>query len=127
MFAERYGTCGSSGDPNAGWAGPPQNTSTPPTYGNLWSDSNSVWRPAFCINNASKSPSAAGYPACPMFQVRPNWVSGCDSVRPQAGHASGMNVGLGDGSVRFLTGGLSQATWERACDPRDGAPLAADW
>ncbi|MBA4065342.1 MAG: prepilin-type cleavage/methylation domain-containing protein [Isosphaera sp.] len=127
MIAERYGTCGSSGDPNAGWAGPPANTSTPPTYGNLWSDSNSVWRPVFCIANVSKSPSAAGYPACPMFQVQPNWVGGCDSTRPQAGHPSGMNVGLGDGSVRFLTGSLSQTTWEQACDPRDGAPLGGDW
>ena len=34
MFAERYGTCGSSGKPNDS-----------STWGNLWADSNLRWRP----------------------------------------------------------------------------------
>jgi hypothetical protein len=116
VFVERYGTCGSSGNANAS-----------STFGNLWSDSNSVWRPVFCINNSSKSPSAAGYPACPMFQIQPNWVNNCDSIRPQSPHSGGIMVGLGDGSVRFLSAGLSTTTWTRVCDPRDGNPLGNDW
>jgi hypothetical protein len=38
-----------------------------------------------------------------------------------------MNVGLGDGSVRFVSAGLSTTTWANACDPRDGNPLGPDW
>ena len=38
-----------------------------------------------------------------------------------------MNIGLGDGSVRFVSGGVSPTTWASACDPRDGVPLGNDW
>jgi prepilin-type N-terminal cleavage/methylation domain-containing protein len=116
VYTERYGTCGSSGVPDA-----------PGTYGNLWSDSNSVWRPVFCINNASKSPTAAGYAPCLSFQVQPDWINGCDSQRPQSPHAGGIFVGLGDGSVRFVTADISGTTWANACDPRDGTPLGSEW
>lgn len=108
-FTERYGTCGSSGNPDAG-----------STFGNLWSDSNSVWRPVFCINNSSKRPWSAGYAACPMFQVRPDWIKGCDSVKPQSPHANGIGICLGDGSARFLSGSVDPSVWASLCDPQDG-------
>ena len=38
-----------------------------------------------------------------------------------------MNVGLGDGSVKFVSGAVSPTTWAYACDPRDGQPLGSDW
>jgi hypothetical protein len=38
-----------------------------------------------------------------------------------------MNVGLGDGSVRFISGSMNQTTWERLCDPRDGVFAGDDW
>ncbi len=116
VFTERYGTCGNTGNANAS-----------STYGNLWSDSNSVWRPVFCIENASKSPTTAGYSACRKFQIQPSWVNNCDSIAPQSPHAGVILVGLGDGSVRTLSEGLSAATWSQACDPRDGMPLGSDW
>jgi prepilin-type N-terminal cleavage/methylation domain-containing protein len=116
VFTERYGTCGSSGDPNSHT-----------TYGNLWSDSNQTWRPVFCVNNYSQEPNEAGYTKCFKFQVQPNWITGCDSNRPQSPHPGGIMVGLGDGSVRFLSAGISTTTWERACDPQDGEPLGSDW
>jgi prepilin-type N-terminal cleavage/methylation domain-containing protein/prepilin-type processing-associated H-X9-DG protein len=114
MFAERLGTCGSGGSPNSG-----------STFGNLWSDSNSVWRPIFCVagNNVSKSP-AAGFPPCLMFQVRPQWYTNCDSRRAQGLHPGGMNVGLADGSVRLLHPTMDVLVWERACDPRDKNPFS---
>src|SRR5262249_14264234 len=116
FYTERYGTCGSSGVADSG-----------STLGNLWSDSNSTWRPVFCIANTSKTPGSAGYPACVKFQVMPNWIRSCDPTVAQSPHAAGINVCLGDGSVRFLSAGISSATWAAACDPRDGAPLGPDW
>jgi prepilin-type N-terminal cleavage/methylation domain-containing protein/prepilin-type processing-associated H-X9-DG protein len=115
MYTERYGTCGTSGNVDA---------ST--TFCNLWGDSDSYWRPVFCINNLAHNP-AAGYPACSLFQVRPNWITGCDSSKAQSPHTGGINVCLGDGSVRFVGGGISPETWANACDPRDGVPLGSDW
>ncbi len=110
MFTERYGTCGSSGIANAAT-----------TFGNLWSDSKSTWRPVFCINNSSQTPVVgAGYPACSMFQIAPNWLNTCDSTRAESPHTQGIHVCLGDGSVHLLTSSVAAQTWAQACDPRDG-------
>jgi hypothetical protein len=38
-----------------------------------------------------------------------------------------MQVGLGDGSVRTVTSGVSPRTWYRACDPADGQYMPPDW
>jgi hypothetical protein len=38
-----------------------------------------------------------------------------------------MNVGLGDGSVRFVRGTLDPTTWARLNDPRDGQTIPGDW
>jgi hypothetical protein len=116
FFTERYGTCGTSGNPDART-----------TYGNLWSDSNSVWRPAFCINVYSQIPREPGYEPCLKFQVTPDWVSGCESRRAQSPHMGGINVALGDGSVHFLAETIEEQVWQHACDPRDGNPLGAGW
>jgi prepilin-type N-terminal cleavage/methylation domain-containing protein/prepilin-type processing-associated H-X9-DG protein len=118
VFTERYGTCGTtpSGNPNAGT-----------TYCNLWSDSNWTWRPVFCVNNINQVPTAAGYAPCELFQVQPNWVTNCDSTRAQSPHSGGINVCMGDGSVRFVSASVSAATWAAACDPQDGVPLGPDW
>ena len=62
-----------------------------------------------------------------MFQAQAHAVCNCDTSRGQSGHTAGMNVGLGDGSVRFVTSGISATTWAYACDPRDGNPLPSDW
>jgi prepilin-type N-terminal cleavage/methylation domain-containing protein len=115
LFGERYGTCTSNGNANS--------TST---FGNLWSDSNSVWRPIFCINNSSKTASSAGSPACLMFQVMPNWLTACDSTRLQGMHPAGVNICLGDGSVRLFIRNMDPNVWARACDPRDGAVNSLD-
>jgi prepilin-type N-terminal cleavage/methylation domain-containing protein len=42
-------------------------------------------------------------------------------------HVGGVNVGLGDGSTRFLSQGVSGATWFYACVPNDGFVLGPDW
>ncbi len=116
VFTERYGTCGSTGVLNS-----------TDTFGSLWSDSNNIWRPVFCINNNAQSPWYQGYAPCAPFQVQPDWLWGCDSSRAQSPHEGGIHVCLGDGSVRFIAQGISDTTWAYACDPRDGNPLPPDW
>jgi prepilin-type N-terminal cleavage/methylation domain-containing protein/prepilin-type processing-associated H-X9-DG protein len=61
-----------------------------------------------------------------MFQADP-LPAQCDNWRAQAGHIGGMNVCLADGSVRFVNGAVSQATWTNALLPSDGNPLSPDW
>lgn len=51
-------------------------------------------------------------------------VCQCRAVSP---HIGGCNVGVGDGSVRFLAQGISGYTWFYACNPRDGLVLGSDW
>lgn len=116
MHTERYGTCGTGGSANSG-----------ATYGNLWSDSNSVWRPIFCIANSSKAASATGYPACGLFQIQPNWMTACVNYLAQSPHGSGISVCMADGSVRFINRNVSATSWATACDPRDGINPANDW
>ena len=113
-FAEMFGTCGTGGSPNSS-----------STYGTLWADSNSVWRPGFCLSGFKGS--YPNYSPCLMFQVQPKPYNTCDINRANSPHTAGINVGLGDGSVRFVSAGLSPATWAQACDPRDGAVLNSDW
>ena len=116
VLAERYGTCGSGGSLEHAM-----------TAGNLWSDSNSRWRPVFCVNDFEQTPGQPGYLPCAMFQVAPNWLSGCDSSRAQTAHPGVMSVTMGDGSVRSASDSLDEQTWAAICDPRDGQPTGNGW
>jgi prepilin-type N-terminal cleavage/methylation domain-containing protein len=51
----------------------------------------------------------------------------CNRRFASSPHTAGMNVALGDGSVRFLGSGLSGATWWAACTPAGGEVLRSDW
>jgi prepilin-type N-terminal cleavage/methylation domain-containing protein len=51
-------------------------------------------------------------------------ICGCRAVSP---HTAGINVGMGDGSVRFLAQGISGTTWMSACTPQGGEVLGPDW
>jgi prepilin-type N-terminal cleavage/methylation domain-containing protein len=115
FFMEMYATCRLS-----------------PTEGTVatssWFQSNSWLRPIVCTNAAYKEPwEINSYSQCLKFQVQPIWNNGCDSARGQSGHTSGMNVCLGDGSVRFAGAGISAATWAIVCHPTDGLNAGSDW
>ncbi|HEY1860588.1 MAG TPA: DUF1559 domain-containing protein [Gemmataceae bacterium] len=66
-----------------------------------------------------------------LFQVRPpqflNNPGPCDKRLASSPHSAGMNVGLGDGSVRFLGQGISATTWAAALTPAGGEVLGNDW
>jgi type II secretory pathway pseudopilin PulG len=65
-----------------------------------------------------------GYTAPPMINPTPLAAT---IDRAHGAHAGVCLVGLGDGSVRGVTGNLSQATWTAACNPNDGLVLGNDW
>jgi prepilin-type N-terminal cleavage/methylation domain-containing protein len=114
FIAERYAGCGSSGDP-----------ASPTTWGVLWADSTTVWRPHFCMNGPQ--PPTTPYEPCLPFQIAPDWINGCDPTRAQSPHSTGMNVGVGDGSVRFIGASVNTSIWQGLCDPRDGNSVTGDW
>jgi prepilin-type N-terminal cleavage/methylation domain-containing protein len=114
FFGEVFVTCGNSGSLSTAVA-------------SLWADATTPWRPVICHNTPDKSIAFGGYYPCNMFQVQPHYYRSCDPSRPQSAHTSGMNVSLGDGSVRFLSADISPTTWAQACDPQDGTTLGSDW
>lgn len=106
FFTERYGTCSRfPGDP---------------AYVNLWADPWIYFRPSFCINNVTKRADTAGYLPCWKFQAAPAYDYGCDTRVAQSPHTGGIQIGLGDGSVQFLSESIEDLVWQRLCDPRDG-------
>jgi prepilin-type N-terminal cleavage/methylation domain-containing protein len=107
FFAERYGTCGETGVQDESLA-------------NLWSDSNGEFRPLFCINRRNQTPRHVGDPEpCLMFQVQPDPISACQTLRAQSPHQA-MIVGLGDGSAQAFGGDMDEAVWARMCHANDG-------
>ncbi len=93
--------------------------------GTLWGHGewNPGWEPR--INTwANRGPTS-------LFQVQPSpnpsSTSSCDYYRAASPHSGGINAMLCDGSVRFLSRGLSANTWWAACTPNGGEVLPSDW
>ena len=60
------------------------------------------------------------------FQIVPA-AGKCDPVVLVSPHPGVMLVGLGDGSVRTISPGISTLTWTTACIPDSGLVLGSDW
>src|SRR5262249_39923797 len=83
----------------------------------------------------SGAPKAASYNGA-LFQTQPA-RGACDPTLASSPHAGGIYVAMGDGSVRFVSSDVSQATWQAALTPcpiagfSKGYPrsdvLGADW
>ncbi|QDU31023.1 Type II secretion system protein G precursor [Anatilimnocola aggregata] len=114
FLAEMYGTCGNTG-------------SVTIAHGSLWSDSNSTWRPAFNLGASKGGSAVTTFPPSPKFQITPHYYNNCFSETPQGIHPTIIMVACGDGSVRALSGSMSDLTWQRAVDPREGELLGNDW
>jgi prepilin-type N-terminal cleavage/methylation domain-containing protein len=98
LFAEKLRVCG--------------------TYGNLlfhggW---NLDFGPYFAANGG----------AAAKFQVQPTQTN-CNRFLATAFTASGIQVGMADGSIRAVNPSISAATWGQAVDPADGNVLGSDW
>ena len=72
-----------------------------------------------------------GMPTGPAFSFQPQPKGGspanCDGGLASSPHPSGIMVGLGDGSVRMVSNGVSPATWWAALTPMGNEVLGADW
>ena len=92
--------------------------------GTLWAHGswNPAWEPRF--NSSALFGSATGIDS--RFQVQPTDAQ-CNPVRAQSPHTGGMNAGLWDGSVRFISANISQQTWWWACTPNGGETLGNNW
>jgi prepilin-type N-terminal cleavage/methylation domain-containing protein len=120
LFTEKFTVCGQPGGSYGGanaWAEAPDEGTTP-------------------VFSVSRFPSAGSPPgAIPAtgpathFQVRPfPYASNrCQYWVPQTARAGGILVGLADGSVRNVGGGVRPATWWAACTPAGGETLGDDW
>jgi prepilin-type N-terminal cleavage/methylation domain-containing protein len=92
--------------------------------GNLWAypgiDWSWQWTPVIA-NTRTLGGNALGVP-----QFRPTQAQ-ADKTLAQSGHTGQVLVLLADGSVRGVTAGVSQLTWQYALTPDDGNPLGSDW
>jgi prepilin-type N-terminal cleavage/methylation domain-containing protein len=134
VFAEKYMLCGPRSNALATfyWGETCLNCGSPSSY-------NLAYQGA-C--NRLTQPPAGGSPAMfyqsttgngrPLKQVlvpqpKPPPTNGCNPCMLQAPNAAGLQVGLGDGSVRMVSTGVSQFTWSLAVTPNDGLTLGSDW
>ena len=107
VFGTRYGVCGEGGSRYA--SAPNTNTA------------------AFFGQNAAKGKAKAA-DMTGTFLLHPA-ANQCQPT-PLMGHAfwaSGIDLALGDGSVRVVTAQVSPQTWNAAMQPNDGMPLGDDW
>jgi prepilin-type N-terminal cleavage/methylation domain-containing protein len=70
-------------------------------------------------------PNAYFYPN--MTQTKCNQAAGGAIGQASSAHTSVVLAGMGDGSVRNLTSGLSPYTYNLALIPNDSMPLGSDW
>jgi prepilin-type N-terminal cleavage/methylation domain-containing protein/prepilin-type processing-associated H-X9-DG protein len=93
---------------------------------NFWPD----WGPI--INSSDLGGDPTG-PNIPTPQIKPPVNPAntnqalCDGGTASGPHTGGVNAGLGDGSVRFVSGGISSKTWWFALTPDGGETLGSDW
>jgi prepilin-type N-terminal cleavage/methylation domain-containing protein len=126
VFAEKFMTCGpKSASATFYWGetcltcGSPGNiTGTCNRLGNP----GSVGSPPMFYNSQGANFGFAGV----TFQLKPPPAS-CNPCMLQGPWPSGILVGLGDGSVRLVSSGITATTWTNAVGPQDGNTLGSDW
>lgn len=93
-------------------------------YYNIWAYGRTAWpewNPVFAYQITGPASK---------FQVNPlttGAIANCDPRLASAPRSSGILAGLGDGSVRFISAGISPDTWWSACTPDKGEVQGTDW
>ena len=117
LFAEKY----SQSDPADPWS--------QDWGGNTWWE----WSPKFAADYTgpkSKFLSQPTLQTCKATQVPAELLGGNKNICAivaAGSHTGGMNVALGDGSVRFLSASISNVTWWNLVTPADGNVLGSDY
>jgi type II secretory pathway pseudopilin PulG len=120
LFTEKFAVCGQPGGKYAGanaWAEGPIEDATP----------------VFSVSRfpTAGDPPGAIPPTGPLsrFQVQPIPYDSdrCQFWVPQSARSGGILIGLADGSVRNVAGGISSPTWWAACTPAGHDILGPDW
>jgi len=140
LFAERYAVCPDTTGRNA-WLGRDFGKTRVPQGGSwsaaidpfydgtlgLWNGGNGTQNPYFGWYRAAGEPPGTFIEDTtlnlPQIAPRP---ADCNPFTTQTPHRA-MLVGLGDGSVRSVSGSVSVATWRSALLPNDGRVLGSDW
>lgn len=130
VYFERYNICNKSAPIDYGTVWQSANGTPPaPYWPQVWTGVNQNW--TNWSNSTSKPNYATGVGAPPAPDAYlPQWRPAdnqCNPLMVQAYSAGGIQVGLGDGSVRVITPNISQITWSYACTPADGNPMPPDW
>jgi hypothetical protein len=68
----------------------------------------------------------ATYPNLPLPQLAPS-AAACDMSLLQGFYSSGIMVGMADGSIRSVSSGVSQYSWNLAFSPNDGLTFDSSW
>ena len=123
IMAERYRNCSPDGSNGGGCTLPAWAWNTMLNGNDPWSSPTFGAQQAgigrMNAGGAQTNYGGIGFQAGPSIRAA-NWYV------TQGAH-SAMQVGLGDGSVRGVSPGMSVTTWANACNPTDGAVLGSDW
>jgi hypothetical protein len=126
LFAEKYARCGpptSQNPTDEGFTGSTQ-------WANRFSVYSAPWIGYFANPNTSPpNLSPVNYGVNGYFQQNPDpWnTTACIATVAATAHPGGIQVALGDGSVRTCARGMSPQTWWKGLVPDDGNAPAADW
>jgi prepilin-type N-terminal cleavage/methylation domain-containing protein len=126
FFAHKYGQCGG--------------------YGSLWAHGNWEFNymamfaygsanglTGYSTNDIYGWGASNGFPAgtvgpASIWQQSPNpYQTACNPTRAASPHTGGITVGMGDGSVRFVTQGCSGTSWWAAVTPSTGDLVGSDF
>jgi prepilin-type N-terminal cleavage/methylation domain-containing protein/prepilin-type processing-associated H-X9-DG protein len=122
FFGERYALCGNPTLTAIPFPpGVSATCSQPAPGGGEWANDKRQ------LNYYERSTSSTCDTAVVLWQQQPIWNGNCNPYLYNSGHTGGMNVLLGDGSVRFLSPSMSALTWDYALQPSDGNVLGSDW
>jgi prepilin-type N-terminal cleavage/methylation domain-containing protein len=92
---------------------------------NYWPD----WGPVIASpdeGDPTGPPYNLVFPPGPQITPSGN-PANCNGSIASSPHTAGINVGLGDGSVRFVAQGISTTSWWYAETPNNGEILGPDW
>jgi prepilin-type N-terminal cleavage/methylation domain-containing protein len=116
MFAERFRNCSPDGAHGGGCTLPAWAWNTIRNGGDCWTS------PTFGGEYVAYQLNCGGaryFNGSVGFQAGPS-AQQCNWYVTQGGHTGTMQVGIGDGSVRGVSTGVSVTSWSYACNPNDG-------